>query len=264
MICDVHIGFYNTGTTTLQSLLRAHRDRLRQVLGAGLVDRDDAESLGLRRACIAFAKAQDEAAGKRVADEMRKLLERTKDNRLLLSLNILCGPIPTPARKGPVLGVAADCIGWAIKGAEGHVVRLYACTRDEKGWLSSLYRHNLRVRGIRLTEAQFRDLPAFSAFRFADLLAEIRARTGQEVTVWRMEDDLGTRLGSGTGLLRALGLSEEELDHWTQVPARNEGLSPRAVGILTGPTTMRLPVLARRVLARLVTIVLPDSRARVS
>lgn len=255
MICDLHVGFHKTGTTSLQALLAANRARL----GADLVNHSDGAMMPLRAACLAFEQRRDEKAGHRIAQETRRLLDGVRGDRVVISSEILCGPIPSPKRAGDVYQTAAESLQWVQEGARGVEMRFHACTRDEGKWLTSLYRHLLRTRGLALTEAQFRTLPAFAAFRFEALCAAIRARLGT-LQVWRMEDDLGTRLGPGTGFLTQIGLSPAELAQWTPVSAQNQGLSPKAVAVLTAPWAMALPVFMRRILARLVTSLLPSAR----
>lgn len=255
MICDLHVGFHKTGTTSLQAVLAANRARL----GAVLVNHDDAAILPLRKACLAFERQRDLAAGRAIATETRRVLDRAKGDRIVLSSEILCGPIPRPNRRGAVYATAAESLQWVQDGAKGADLRFHLCTRDEGKWLSSLYRHLLRTRGLPLTEAQFRALPQFAEFRFDALCASIRAKIGP-LHQWRMEDDLATDLGPGTGFLTALGHSAAELALWTRVSPQNQGLSARAVGVLTAPWALALPVVMRRILARAVTTLLPDAR----
>lgn len=255
MICDVHVGFHKTGTTSLQALLAANRARL----GAVLVNHDDAAMMPLRAACLAFESRRDLASGRTIADETRRILRAVRGDRVVLSSEILCGPIPSPKRRGEVYATAADSLKWVQEGAGATEIRFHACTRDEGKWLSSLYRHLLRTRGLALTEEQFRALQSFAAFRFDSLCAEIRAHLGG-LHVWRMEEDLQTTLGPGTGFLTQIGLTPDELAHWTPVSPRNPGLSPKAVSVLTSPWSMALPVFLRRILARLITSLLPSSR----
>ncbi len=255
MICDLHIGFHKTGTTSLQALLSANRARL----GAVLVNHDDAAVMPLRAACLAFEKRRDAVSGRAIADQTRRLLDGARGDRVVISTEILCGPIPSPKRSGAVYQTAAESLQWVQAGAGGAEMRFHACTRDEGKWLSSLYRHLLRTRGLALTEAQFRSLPAFAAFRFDTLCAAIRAKLGA-LRVWRMEDDLATTLGPGTGFLTGIGLTAQELARWTPVSAQNPGLSAKAVAVLTAPWALALPVFLRRILARLITTLLPSAR----
>lgn len=255
MICDLHVGFHKTGTTSLQALLAANRARL----GAVLVNHDDAAIMPLRAACLAFEKSRDPASGRAITAQARRLFDSVQGDRLVISSEILCGPIPSPKRKGAVYEAAAESLKWLQEGAGGHSLRFHACTRNEGKWMSSLYRHLLRTRGLALTEAQFRALPAFAEFRFEPLCAAIRAAIGA-LSTWRMEDDIGTDLGPGTGFLTALGHDADDLARWTRVTPRNPGLSPRAVDVLTTPWALGLPVVLRRILARAVTALLPDAR----
>lgn len=255
MICDLHVGFHKTGTTSLQALLAANRARL----GAALVNHDDAAMMPLRAACLAFEQRRDANTGRAIARETRALLDGARADRVVISSEILCGPIPSPKRQGAVYQTAAESLQWVQEGAGGAQMRFHACTRDEGKWLSSLYRHLLRTRGLALTEAQFRALPAFAAFRFDALCATIRAKLGA-LQVWRMEDDLATPLGPGTGFLTQIGLNPAELAQWTPVAAQNPGLSPKAVAVLTTPWALALPVFLRRILARLITTLLPSAR----
>lgn len=255
MICDLHVGFHKTGTTSLQALLAANRGRL----GAVLVNHDDAAIMALRAACLTFEKRRDAVSGRAIAAQTRRLLDQARGDRMVISSEILCGPIPSPKRAGAVYATAAESLQWVQEGAGGAEMRFHACTRDEGKWLSSLYRHLLRTRGLALSEAQFRAVPAFADFRFDALCAAIRAKLGA-LRVWRMEDDLPGPLGPGTGFLTAIGHDKVELAGWTRVSAQNPGLSPRAVAILTTPWALSLPVFVRRILARLVTRLLPDAR----
>ncbi len=255
MICDLHVGFHKTGTTSLQALLAANRARL----GAVLVNHDDAAMMPLRAACLAFEKRRDAASGRAIAAATRGILDGARGDRVVISSEILCGPIPSPKRAGAVYETAAQSLNWVQEGAGAADLRFHACTRDEGKWLSSLYRHLLRTRGLALTEAQFRALPAFAAFRFDALCAEIRARLG-DLRVWRMEEDLRQSLGPGTGFLTEIGLDAPKLAEWTPVLAQNPGLSPKAVAVLTAPWALSLPVSLRRILARLITTLLPSAR----
>lgn len=255
MICDLHVGFHKTGTTSVQAVLAANRSRL----GAVLVNHDDAAIMPLRAACLSFEKRRDQVSGRAIALQTRALIDGLRGDRLLISSEILCGPIPSPKRQGGVYETAAESLAWIQEGARNHDLRFHACTRDEGKWLSSLYRHLLRTLGIALTEDQFRALPVFAEFRFDLLCAAIRARTGSLHT-WRMEDDLAIDIGPGAGLLTSLGHTKADLARWTKVAPQNPGLSRKAVDVLTAPWALALPVAVRRILARAVTMVLPDAR----
>jgi hypothetical protein len=257
MICEAHIGFHKTGTTSLQATLGANRDRL----GAALLNHPDAALRPLRDACLAYEKRRNAEAGRDVARQMRLALDKTRGDRLVISTEMLCGPIPTPRRRGAVYEAAPDLLAWLREGAAGHDLNLYAYVRDEDRWLTSLYRHLLRSRGVRFTEAELRAMPAFAEFRFDRLLAAIRARAG-EVRTWRMEDDVATRLGPGTSFFRALGHDDQALAGWTKVPPQNIGLSRRGVEVMTAPWSMALPRMVRRVMGQVVAGLLPEQERR--
>ena len=255
MLVDLHVGFQKTGTTSLQAMLEANRDRLK----ATFVNYDDRRLRPLIRACRRFEKRRDEPSAKAITEATRQLVAGLTGDHVVITSESLSGPTPTPSRVGSVYQMTPEILFRIKQGAGDATFRFHLGTRSEGKWLSSLYRHVLRTRGIAMDEATFRALPAFAAFRFETVCNEIRSRIG-ELNVWRMEDDLNEVLGPGTGFLCAIGVSKDDLQHWKKVSPRNQGLTPKAVAILTSPVAMALPILARRILSRFVTMLIPESR----
>lgn len=240
----LHAGFHKTGTTSFQALLELNRARL----PAALVNHTDRPVRRLKAAVTAYDPARDAATGPAIAEVVRALAA-PHPGRLFVSTEFLTGPIPSPRRPGPVYGTAADILRWAREGLGPRRLTVALTTRARDPWLTSLFRHLVAARGLRMSEAAFRALPAFAAFSWEGVLADIRARFGP-VEVFPMEDDLAHRLGPGAAMLARFGLGEAELAAWQPAGRQNTGLPAEAAAALERPAALMLPALARKYLAR--------------
>lgn len=240
----LHAGFHKTGTTSFQALLELNRARL----PAALVNHCDRAVRPLKAAVGAYDPARDAATGPAIAEVVRRLAA-PHPGRLFVSSEFLTGPIPSPRRPGPVYGTAADILRWARAGLGDRPLTVALTIRAREAWLGSLHRHLVAARGLPMTEAAFRTLPAFAAFSWGAVLADIHARFGP-VEVFPMEADLSHRLGPGAALLARFGLSPEDLAAWQPAGRQNTGLPADAAAALERPVALMLPALARKYLAR--------------
>ncbi|MCC6306225.1 MAG: hypothetical protein IT545_13660 [Rhodobacteraceae bacterium] len=240
----LHAGFHKTGTTSFQALLAANRARL----PVALVNHTDAGVRRLRAAVYAYRPDRDAATGPAVAAAVGALAA-PHPGRLLVSSEFLTGPVPAPKRSGPVYGTAADLLRWAREGLGGRPVAVWLSTRDRDLWLTSLFRHLLASRGLRLSEAAFRALPGFAAFTWEGVIADIRSRFGP-VEVFAMEAGLDPRLGPGTAMLARLGLDAAALAAWEPAGRRNAGLSEGTARAMERPLALVLPAIVRKYVAR--------------
>lgn len=240
----LHAGFHKTGTTSFQALLAANRARL----PVALVNHTDPAVRRLRAAVYAYRPGRDAATGPAVAAAVAALAA-PHPGRLLVATEFLTGPIPAPKRSAPVYGTAADILRWARAGLDGRPLTVWLTTRDRDAWLSSLFRHLLASRGLRLSEAAFRALPGFAAFSWEAVIADIRARFGP-VEVFAMEADLAHHLGPGAAMLARLGLNAEALAAWAPAGRRNAGLTAGAAAAMDRPLALALPAILRKYLVR--------------
>jgi len=240
----LHAGFHKTGTTSFQALLAANRERLPMAL----VNHTDPQVRRLRAAVYAYRPGRDAETGPAVAAAVAAMAA-PHPGRLLVSTEFLTGPVPAPKRSSPVYGTAADILRWARAGLGDRPVAVWLSVRDRDAWLTSLFRHLLASRGLRLSEAAFRMLPGFAAFSWEGVLADIRSRFGP-VEVFPMEADLGHPLGPGAAMLARLGLDGAALAAWQPAGRRNAGLSARAAAAMERPLALALPAIVRKYVAR--------------
>ncbi len=250
MQVHIHVGFHKTGTTAMQGLFSANADRF--PAATKVYTRSSSEVATLRNALRRFNDNPSAAKSQNVqeaAKELSRSEQRAGTQLLLLSSISVCGAIPGPddpdapyARTGAAMGLLRNGFG------PDHKVAFSASTREMAGWVGSLFRHHLRNRGIRLSEAEYQ-LGPIGRFRFASLIAELRqAEPG--LFVFAMEDDVTHRLGVGVSLLRHLGIDAAGLDDWQLAGGRNIGISRQTVDFLSRPALRHLPGPLRARLAK--------------
>lgn len=252
MQVQVHIGFHKSGTTALQTMVKANASLLpagvevRTRTDASIADlRDVLRTLNSRYSSEHFAHAV--SAAKALFDRER---DAGTDRLWLLSVGA-CGSIPRPDRTQESVYQNVPSAVEALKtaAAESNVdLGLSASTRDERTWIDSLYRHHLRNRGLRMTRAEYDEGP-FGKFRFDDLIRQLLP-LAPDLFVFRMEDDIGHRLGVGVSLLRHLGISDDDMRTWQPNFDRNSGIGSDTVAYMNRPLLRLLPAPVRVALAR--------------
>lgn len=248
----LHIGFHKTGTTSLQALLEHNRNRF----GAdvAIFNHNSDALMPIQRACLAFARTPGPETGAAISDHLAQLLaaEAAQGRRkVLVSSEMLSGPVPALHRAGPLGGHAVQIAPWLRTAVEGYRAVFCLYIRDQQRWLASLHAHLLRSRGIRLTQRAFVQRVEAQGFRIEELAEATSAALGG-ANVLRMEDEIATRLGPGTGFLELAGFDDAVLADLEPVTPQNTGLSKQTVARMEAPALMALPAIARRYLARII------------
>lgn len=250
MEVNLHIGLHKTGTTTLQAVLDANRDQLGAT--TRLYNHNSRELLPLQRACLAFSRKPDEQAGKHVQKTLETLLQNAQDTntqKVIISSEMLTGPVPAFKRKGGIEGCAVRLAYWLREGTKGHDAKFCIYIRDQEKWLTSLHAHLLRSRGIRMTRADFLKKADSCNFRIEEFATKIADAAGS-ASIFRMEDDLSARLGPGHSFLQFSGYDETVLAQFKPVAAKNIGLHRAAVERMEAPAYLALPSFIRKYLVR--------------
>lgn len=220
----VHAGFHKTGTTSVQTMLRANRRRLKPALRIYL--KRDFEAL--TRAARAFSVAPGEdslVAVRAAAASFFADVDRTDPRPVVLSSEDLSGHLP--GRHGLdrydaaalIMSQIADAAYDAF-GAELDLTFFFS-TRGRDRWLQSTWWQNLRV--TRLTD----DLPRYSetVAAAADLpavVAEVAAAVAPaQVASMPLEDSRETEFGPLTPVIDLLDLPSEVRARIETVPPEN-------------------------------------------
>lgn len=243
----LHAGFHKTGSTSLQALLERNSSCLPE--GTVYLGAAGGRLSAFARAIRAFEKAPGPECGRLLQREVAEVLalpDVAAAERVVISFEGMVGRIPNVGNDRPVYGHAAALLEWIVSDTDHRDTKVFLYTRSEDKWLRSLFRHLVVKRGIALTEDQFIAVPKFVGFSWVPILQDIRRVLADDLTVLRMEDDLGTRLGPGTQLLRHIGLTDEALEQWQLVPAQNRGASSEALRGLSHPVILALPRQLRR------------------
>ncbi|MBZ4021042.1 hypothetical protein CKO11_01015 [Rhodobacter sp. TJ_12] len=174
----LHLGFHKTGTTSAQAFLHENRELVWPRAALVLPGRIRAVS----HACFQYASSLAPADRDEITRQMRAFLAGlplTPKRRVLISAENLLGRMPLGLSEAPYPG-AVDIIRALLEGFSGLgwpvEVTLYLSTRDQAGWVDSIWAHQAR----KTTGAPFtRDLEDFRAalapVSMQAQLAEIRA-----------------------------------------------------------------------------------------
>lgn len=250
----LHLGFHKTGSSSVQELLRANRDRLAPRIACLI--RKDPELRGLEAACKAFDRAPNLLTRARLRRQWRRLTGRLEDaaaETVIVSSEDLMGRIPSERDAAAIYSNSATIIG-TLQGATPEV-ELHAVfyTRDGAAWRDSLYRHLVRTRSLGMSPEAFAALEKFRAPD--DALRQAAERVGAEVrgglSLLCFEDDLDTRLGPGTALLTLAGVSAAELAALRPVAQQNVGIDAHRVAEIRKTAPDWLPKPLRRAVVRL-------------
>ncbi len=254
MECFLHLGFHKTGTSSMQSLLAQNRDRLGPE--TALLNHNDPELWPVQKACVAYVRRPDAARGARVSETFAARLAPLAARgvrRVLVSSEMLLGPIPAPYRPGAPYAAAPELAARLVAGAHSAGYRPHLClyVRNRNAWADSLQRHLLRSRGLRESVAEIDAWLVRMDFDLRMAAEAVAARTGG-ATILALEDEIGLPLGPGTGFLQRAGFTAEELAAWKPVPRQNVGLSRQTVALMAQPALRVLPRVLRRYLARMI------------
>lgn len=247
-----HIGLHKTGTTSLQALLEQNR----AVFGpdVAIFNHNSEDLMPVQRACLDFARNPNPKTGAVITDRLAQLLAKEASrgrHKILVSSEMLSGPIPALHRAGPLGEQALKIAPWLRKAAEGYNAEFCLYIRDQERWLASLHAHLLRSRGIRITRRDFLKRVEDQGFRIEGLADAISAALSG-AHVFRMEEETATRLGPGTGFLKLAGCDDTMLAQMQPVVPQNTGLSTQTVVQMEAPPLMVLPAVLRRYLARMI------------
>ncbi len=246
----LHIGLHKTGTTTLQAVLNANHKQLGPQ--TALLNHNSDQLMPVQRACLAFARKRSPEAGQQIARSLATALQEAEASgaqKLIVSSEMLTGPVPAPHRLGGIAGSAVQIAPFLREGVSGHRAHFCLYTRDQTRWLVSLHAHLVRSRGVRITQSEFIAQTEARGFSIAQFAQDISDALGG-AAIFKMEDDLGTRLGPGTQFLELAGFTGASMDRLAPVTAQNIGLSAQTVARMESPACMALPPFLRRYIAR--------------
>ena len=227
----VHAGFHKTGTTSLQSFLRANREALAPHARIYLGDRLGA----LRRQGRIYGERPLPWRRRAFRRGLAEFLASIPDSPvILISRESLSGAMPGALRFGrPITRyaphsarLARDLVaGCRARFGAGAQVALLYTTRAPETLLPSLWAHQLRTKRLTLDfdtfAAQFG--PGFDLKAEAALIA--RAVAPVPVHVRALEEVADDRLGPGRIACDLLGLSEAERAALVPPPDRHRGAS---------------------------------------
>lgn len=246
----VHIGFHKTGTSTLQAVLEQNVTLLGDSTAVLL---HNSECLmPLQKACLAFSRSPNHRAGERIvvaASAVMNRVARSRFEKVLISTEMLSGPIPSFHRAGPLGASAVEIAPYLRRAFECYDTCFCVYTRNQDRWLTSLHAHLVRSRGLRISRSDFLARANQAGFSIGNLADSTAAALGKCI-VLAMEDDAGTRLGPGTGFFHLAGYSDTELKAWHTTPPQNVGLDARVVSRLDSRFWLATPALFRKYAAR--------------
>jgi hypothetical protein len=247
MVIHLHLGFHKTGSTSLQALLRANRERLPARFGA--LAQGDAALAPLEAACRAFDARPDAARGQSVtvaAQALAAIMAGSGQAEWLVSSEDLLGRIPSPRDAAQIYAQAPQLLT-LLQDAFG-AVQATVYLRDHGPWVDSLYRHLLRTRGLRMTGARLAALPKFAPGCLEAAAGRLAAVAA--LRVLRFEQDLDGPPGPGRGFLQAAGMTATEIAALAPVARQNPGISAAEVARMEQPVLLLMPRRLRKILIR--------------
>lgn len=250
MRITLHVGLHKTGSTSTYDLLVQNRHLYPSDFRTFHNHTPEIEPM--KSAAAAFMLRPTKTSEKKVVRELIKLVKSAKDSggkHLLVSSAGLAGKLPKPWRAGGKYDHLPRLVQVMMNTLSTDSLEIVIVTREEKRWIKSLYAHQLRARGIRYTENGFFHLfkPDFS---FDNIVSSVR-ETGALVHHVRFEEDIKSRLGPGSGVLKACGFRESELENWAPAERRNAGVPKESLDFVEKPWTFILPRLVRKEIVKI-------------
>lgn len=234
----------------MQAVLDKNADRLGDRTAVLL--HNSARMMPLQKACLVFSKHPNDKTGGRIISTARALLrglEQSNVNKVLISSEMLSGPVPSFHRVGSLGDSAIQIAPYLRCAFEEHDTNFCVYTRNQDRWLGSLHAHLLRSRGLKMAKSDFIARASENNFSIKDLADQTIASLGKGVAL-RMEDDIGTRLGPGTGFFQLAGYDDDQLSAWYSTSPENVGLSASVVSRMDSTLWLAAPPLLRKFVAR--------------
>ena len=220
----IHAGFHKTGTTTVQSVLKARHTQIAPHVCV-ILKSDIAQ---LCQSALAYSENPDTPHLDGFRDQAAGCFGALTDNDtrpVLISAEDLCGMFP--GRRGRIgYPQAPELLSTLISQlASEFAPHLYLSTRDTDPWLTSCYAHNLRHARMRMSRDEFVSVHAGpSLHQIAD---RIRASVGNvPVTTAALEETTRMAQGPLTPVLDLLGMPPEVRIHLRPTAVANPSLPP--------------------------------------
>lgn len=224
----IHAGFHKTGTTSVQQMLRTHRQALRPharvLMRPAMLDLcEAARAYSISRAKLDLSFVQAEAAA------LMGTITQEKAPIVIMSSEDLSGHMP--GRRGLASYDAAPALMKAIRdgialGCPDTQVTFLFTTRDAAPWLRSCYGQHLRASEMILSLEDY-----VSGFESSATLGAIIAETAEiisknEVKTAKLEDIAKHRLGPVSAVLEHAGIPQDLMETLTPLAPANTASAP--------------------------------------
>lgn len=181
----IHAGFHRTGTSTVQSVLKAQHSRLAHHVSVILKP----DIAALCQAALAYAERPDTSTlgAFQTAAQSHFKTDPEDQRPILMSAEDLCGMFP--GRKGRIGYPHAKALLSTLVSVVGPAFapHIYLSTRQSMPWLKSCYAHNLRHARVRLSFEDF--MVAHDGPSLQDIAEDIRSELeGTPVTTCCLKD----------------------------------------------------------------------------
>ncbi|MEM1377741.1 MAG: hypothetical protein AAGG69_10160, partial [Pseudomonadota bacterium] len=241
----LHVGYHKTGTTSFQGLLQANESRFSQGFEAHTVRSDTLHGIS-----GAFVKYHHNPSTHR-ASELKGMLAALRQacvdrgcTKLLISDENFIGIMPRKDKKTEPYPNRFAAMELMLEAFAHDDVEVFLTTRDYRAWLDSVYRHQLRKRGIRGGIEKFAQLPKFAGLTSVDeMVAELTGWLPDHVpvTTSRLEATKPDHIGPHLVLLKQIDPSGDLFSTWQAVDRENDGLNEASMRRMQSPFLLLLP-----------------------
>ncbi|MCV2882645.1 hypothetical protein [Actibacterium sp. XHP0104] len=240
----IHCGLHKAGSTSIQHLLRANKKNLPgNVL---YVSRGLPPFTVMLQACRDFDPKQQQAFQARIQKSLSVALEMVghqPGDTLILSSEDFMGTMPATRQARPLYYQAPSVLRAIETSARalGYEVEFVICLRERDSWLRSWHKHQLLWRPKPIAWDELIQREWVQDYDPAALVGKIREKVTAPLHVIRFEDEVKTRLGPGTGVLRVAGLNADQLAALRPVAAMQRTPRPWVFDVARSPLLRLLP-----------------------